>query len=122
SSHNLARWGTHSDIRGERMLLQPKRIAGVYEFPVSCFQDRPGHWRPAQLAAASARELEWALLRAWRQGWHAFVIVSHSFELIKRRDRDGADASVADRVVIRRLQRLCRFLALNRDKFQTATF
>jgi hypothetical protein len=102
-------------------LLQPAKLHGVYEFPVSFFRDWPGHYRHAQLCACSASELEHALLRAWEQAWYSFVIVSHSFELLKKRKQAGIQPA-PDKMVIYRFERLCRFLEENRDKFRTAGF
>jgi hypothetical protein len=102
-------------------LVQPRLMEGVYEFPVACFRDFPGHCRHAQLCACSSQELEHALMAAWKRGWDSFVIVSHSFELI-RRARQPGERTVPDRVVIQRFERLCRFLAGNGDKFRTAMF
>jgi hypothetical protein len=122
SSHNASWMGSTCDIQTDEPLLQPKEIAGVYEFPVTNFQDWPGHSRHAELCACSSRELEFALLAAWRKGWHSVVIVSHSFEMIKGRQVGCAPPWYPDYVVINRFKRLCRFLQSNRDKFQTATF
>lgn len=102
-------------------LVQPRLMEGVYEFPVACFRDYPGHYRHAQLCACSSQELEHALMAAWKRGWNSFVIVSHSFELI-RRARQPGERTLPDRVVIQRFERLCRFLAGNSDKFRTAMF
>jgi len=102
-------------------LRQPRSAHGLLEFPITYFRDRPGHWRHAQLCACSAGELEWVLLEAWRRGWWSVVIVSHSFELIRR---PGAADEIAapNRVVVGRFERLCRFLASHRDKFRTRGF
>lgn len=102
-------------------LLQPRQLHGVYEFPISFFRDWPGHYRHAQLCACSRQELENALLGAWRSGWYSFVLVSHSFELIRFPTRAGNPA-FADRIAVKRFEWLCRFLAGNRDKFRTAVF
>lgn len=106
---------------GHRLLTQPARIEGVWEVPIAFFADRPGHFRPAQLCACSSAEMRLALTQAWEAGWHSFVIVSHSFELIKR-PRSASGPTRPDRLVIRRMEDLCRFLGENRDKFRTATF
>jgi hypothetical protein len=99
------------------LFLQPRLVDGVWEFPVSFFRDFPGHYRHAQLVACSSREMENALLDAWRHDWYSFVIVSHSFEMLTRR------APVRpDRIVVKRFEHLCKFLAKNRDKFQTCVF
>lgn len=121
SSHNFC-WSENCDMPTDGWLLQPRLMHDVYEFPVSCFSDWPGHYRHAQLCACSFGELEAALLRAWREEWHSFVIVSHSFELVKRVTRNGEAAAALDRMVLRRFRKLCAFLAANRDKFQTSTF
>ncbi|MBX6311521.1 MAG: hypothetical protein IRY99_01145 [Isosphaeraceae bacterium] len=121
TSHNTNYLGSACDMRTPDLLLQPRRMHGVIEFPISIFRDRPGHYRHSQLCACSGAELEDALLGAWRRGWYAFVLVSHSFELIKRRRGSGRPPA-ADGIVIRRFERLCRFLASHRDKFRTAVF
>jgi hypothetical protein len=122
SSHNFCWMGNTCDMPTDEPLLQPRLLHGVYEFPVTFFADWPGHFRHAELCACSFGELQIALMRAWRENWHSFVIVSHSFELIKRLSRDGGPVGAADKTVIRRFRRLCEFLAANRDKFQTSTF
>lgn len=122
SSHNFCWMGTTCDIQTDGHLLQPRQIQGVYEFPVSYFVDWPGHYRHTELCSCSFGELRFALLRAWRENWYSFVIVSHSFELTKRVKRNGEPAGTADKTVIRRFHKLCEFLSANRDKFQAATF
>ncbi len=99
-------------------LLQPKKLFGVYEFPVSFFRDWPKHYRHAQICACSSQELENALFSAWEEKWYSFVIVLHSSELIKRMKQP----LLPNRIVTERFQRLCRFLSDNRDKFCTRFF
>jgi hypothetical protein len=103
------------------LFVQPVSLEGVVEVPISYFADWPGHHRPAQLCACSEREMKHALLRAWEIGWSTFVVVSHSFELI-RRPKDPSGAAQPDRTVIRRMESLCRLLAEIPDKFRSATF
>ena len=102
-------------------LLQPAAVDGVYELPVTFFDTWPLDPRPLQLCACSSAEIENVLRQAWKRGWHSVVLVSHSFELIKR-PRDGEHVPPPNRVVIRRFERLCRFLAAHRDRFETAGF
>jgi hypothetical protein len=104
-----------------KLLLQPQMIGGICEVPVSFFEDWPGHFRPAQFAAASYAELVRAFTCAEEAGWSAFVIVSHSFELIKNR-RAGNRPLGLRRFVRSRFEKLCAFLDRNRSRFQTATF
>jgi peptidoglycan/xylan/chitin deacetylase (PgdA/CDA1 family) len=105
----------------EPRLWKPARICGVQEFPVSFFQDGPGHFRHTQLKACSWREMRRALTAAWRSGWRYFVIVSHSFELVKRRS-DGKAPAKANPIAIRRFERLLKFLERESSRFQTTTF
>jgi hypothetical protein len=122
SSHNQSWLGVTCDVRTARPLLQPMVIDGTYEFPVLNFEDWPGHWRHAELCACSSAELEFALHAGWNRGWHSFVIVSHSFEMIKARQSRSTPPWYPDKMVVSRFRRLCRFLGSNRDKFRTKTF
>ena len=121
TSHNTCYLNSTCSMPTPEPLLQPKEILGVYEFPISFFCDYPGHYRHAQLCACSSGELENSMLQAWNKGWHSYVLVLHSFELVKRRGAPGKRA-LPDRLIIKRFRRLCRFLADNRDKFRTAVF
>lgn len=116
SSYNYCYLQSECGLDIGEPLLQPRELEGMVEVPISFFRDRPGHYRHAQLAAASFAELRNAMLQAWRQGWQTFVIVSHSFELINRA------SETLDSVVLDRFVRLCDFLAENPDKFTTRGF
>jgi hypothetical protein len=111
----------HCRIEAPGQPHQPIRMDGVVEYPISFFEDWPGHYRFVQLCSCSTREMRTALLRAWQAGWRYFVIVSHSFELLKNRKAVDAVA-VEDTVIIHRMEALCSFLSNNRDRFQTTTF
>ncbi|MGH7135107.1 MAG: hypothetical protein ACREHD_05160, partial [Pirellulales bacterium] len=115
--HRVGKFGFHD----RATVWQPRQIEGVIEFPVSCFSDLPRHFRHAQLCACSSDELEGALCQAWQSGWYAFVIVAHSFEFLQGR-RKAAALPTVDRVVVRRFERICRFLSEHRDKFSTCGF
>lgn len=120
SSHNTCYMDSDCWMPTGRPLLQPQRMEGVVEFPVSFFSDYPGHYRHAQLCACSFQEVRTALLDAWQAGWYAFVIVWHGFELV--RNVGQPDRRAPDPVVIGRFKRLARFLGENRDKFRTTLF
>jgi hypothetical protein len=121
TSHNTCYLGSRCGLETPKPILQPQRLEGVYEFPIAFFRDWPGHYRHAQLAACSWGELQAVLLQAWRRGWHSFVLVSHSFELLKPRRRTP-QRPLPDKTVIRRFEHLCRFLGENNDKFRTSGF
>lgn len=101
--------------------LQPHPIQNIWEFPISHWTDRLGNQRHAQLCSASFAELTGVLLSAHKAGWHSFVIVAHSFELLKKRRR-RIDNPAPDPLVVRRFQKLCQFLSHHRDKFRTCGF
>jgi hypothetical protein len=88
----------------------------LVEFPMTAFQDYPGHRRHLQLTACSFREIKHILLQAEKQQWDSIVILMHSFEFL------NADKTQPDWVVIKRFEKLCKFLADNRDKFTTCGF
>lgn len=120
TSYNPITLGRLTDLPLDRPLQQPAWHRGVCEIPVSSFTDGTGRQRHTQLEACSRREMSDALLRAHAAGWYSFVIVLHSFELI-RRNRESGTAR-PDRFAIDRFEALCDFLGRHRDKFCTAAF
>jgi hypothetical protein len=101
----------------------PQQIEKTWELPIAYFNDYPGHFRHAQLCAASFPEMRAAIMQAAQSGFQTFVIVLHSGELVKkiRRGADLVDCAPAT-IVIRRLEKLCEFLAQNHAQFETAHF
>ncbi len=122
TSHNTCYLDTECEMKTPNLLLQPRIFNGVYEFPVNFFCDWPGHYRHLQLTACSVQELKNALLQAYELGWFSIVIVLHSFELLHRQRANSVRPSGADRIMLRRFDKLCCFLADNQDKFRTTTF
>ncbi|MCK7579198.1 MAG: hypothetical protein MZV65_28020 [Chromatiales bacterium] len=96
--------------------MTPFHYGTVQEMPVAVFQDGFGKRRPAQVGACGYGEIRAALLGAYALGWPGFVIVSHNFELLK------PGSVLPDRLVVRRFQRLCHFLADHREWFETGSF
>jgi hypothetical protein len=121
SSYNAPYFSDCCKLEADSLLLQPRQLQGIWEVPVSFVQESSGRFRHAQLAACSSVELEAAMLEAHSRGWHTFVIVSHSFELLRWRPGRG-HVAWPDRIMLRRFDRLCEFLADNRDKFRMTTF
>lgn len=102
------------------LLTQPAYLRGITEYPTSFFEDYPGHFRHTQLCACSFMEMRHALLQAWEKGWQYFVILSHTFELI--RDRDNPDRRPRlNPIALRRMEKLFRFLENENDRFVTVT-
>ncbi|MEX2648466.1 MAG: polysaccharide deacetylase [Alphaproteobacteria bacterium] len=94
----------------------PSLVEGVWELPVTIFEDWPRHRRHAQLTAVSYAELAAMLDQAYAAGRSTFVVVSHGFELLNQR-RDAPDPTM-----LRRFERLCRLLADARSRFETRRF
>lgn len=78
---------------------------GVVVLPVSGLFDRPRHFRPAQVCAVSSREMRAALHHAAATDQPAFVIVTHSFEMLSR------DRQRPNRTVMARFEEMCRTIA-----------
>lgn len=78
---------------------------GITELPVAGLNDRAGQVRPAQVCALSAREMRDALGHAADHQHAAFVIVTHSFEMLSR------DRKRANRAVIARFEAMCDAIA-----------
>lgn len=105
SSVNPAYLEHGCDIAMAAEQIGPIRIQGLVELPVSGIVDRPGGFRPAQICAMSATEMRAGLRHAARQGHDAFVVVTHSFEMLSR------DRRRPNRAVMRRFEQLCRTAA-----------
>ncbi len=122
SSLNVPYLGGPCDIRTAEPPLQPFDVGATLEVPITYFQDWPGHHRPLQLGACSSWEIEAALWGAARAGWRTAVLVFHSVELLQRvPDMARTGVTRPARIVVRRFERLCRFLARHREVFETAT-
>jgi hypothetical protein len=116
ASYNECALGPTSGMPVRSPLRQPTLVDGVFEYPMSVFRDGTGRLRHAQVGACSFEEMRDALVAAADQGWSDFVILFHNFELLKR------DQTLADRIAIRRFERLCDFLGVRSDLFNTQVF
>ena len=116
TSYNPTVGWSEFGLRSGTRLFQPVFIEGVYEYPVGCFEDWPGHFRNAQIGACTIGELAGALDRAEKSGWNSFVIVSHNFELMNR------SQTRSDPIVEKRFISFCRFLSRNRGRFRPCGF
>jgi len=100
------------------------RFAGIRELPVTCFVDSGpvgrGRLRPMQVTAVSAAEQVALLQQAHDDQRGVVVIVTHPFEYLKKRDFRYRGLK-ANRLVQRRLESLCGFLATNSDRFAVVT-
>ena len=101
-------------------LSHPVCLEGIIEVPITRFRDGLNRIRPAQLCACSIGEFEHILKDAWSRGWCVVTLLLHSFELVRRRLSEQPQKVM--RLHDQRLLALCRMLAMNNDKFVSATF
>lgn len=116
SSYNASMFGLDSGVLPGVVAVEPFFCDGVHEYPMTVFDDGSGSLRHTQIAACSYQEVEGLLWRALESGSKAFVLLAHNFELMNRKkDRP-------DWVAVRRFDKLCAFLAKNRDCFKVTGF
>lgn len=107
--------------------LEPNRvqkIEGVWEFPVTVARTRLPEglngFRFADCTSLSFPEIRFMLETAEVAGQEHFVIVFHSFSAVKAKDETYAEMR-PNRIVIRRLEKMFRYLAENRKRFEITT-
>lgn len=116
SSYNHTLLGPSSDVSPGTPLLDVTVADGVVEFPMSVFEDGFGKLRHTQIGACAAVELEQALWNALERGQRALVVLFHNFELLDR------SKTRPDSIVVKRFERMCRFLSDHRDSFRVVGF
>jgi len=116
SSYNASMFGPDSGVMPGQAIFDPIQCDGVIEYPMTVFDDGTGKLRHVQLGACSNRELEGLLLQALETGRKSFMMLSHNFELLNT-SHDRADLTM-----VKRFDKLCRFLDANRDLFRTSGF
>ncbi len=116
SSYNYCYLGDDCGIEVGEALLRPALVEGITEVPIGYFEDVPGHARHAQICAVSYGEMRCAIKGAAARGWETFVMVSHGFELL------NAARTRPNPLLLRRFDKLCRFLEENASDFPTAGF
>lgn len=116
-SYNTTLFGQSSGVRPGETVWWPFECAGVYEYPMTVFDDGTGKLRHVQLTACSFAEIEKLLWTALEAGHQSFVMLSHSFELLNGGSRDRSDP-----VTINRFRKFCAFMEKNRDSFRVRGF
>ena len=105
SSVNAPYLGTTCRIGLETDQVSAVARHGIVELPVGGIHDSGKRIRPAQVCALSAREMSDALNHAAAGAHPAFVVVTHSFEMLSR-DRQRPNGSV-----IARFEAMCDAIA-----------
>jgi hypothetical protein len=94
----------------------PFRRNGCGVVPVTNFVDGIGRGRHAQLCACSAGEMQTAIGNALNANLSSFVVVSHSFELLK------PGKAKSSRINLVRWKSLLRFLSETKDSMRVVGF
>jgi hypothetical protein len=115
-SYNASASGLDSGLMPGIPIVEPLECEGVYEYPMTVFNDGTSSLRPVQLTACSYQEMEGVLWQAVESERKAFVILSHNFELLNRAKDQP------DNVVVNRFRKLCGFLDRHRDCFRVRGF
>jgi hypothetical protein len=111
------------DAATSRSHQHPFRVGEVWEFPVTSFVDQtPVGRRPMHVCAVSLAEMQMVLEHARDSGWHAVVIVLHSFEFVRVGRLPAGKDPAPYRLVARRFEGLCEYLANHSDDFATRHF
>jgi hypothetical protein len=111
------------DAGVRRAYVQPAKLEGVWEFPVTSFVDRPpAGRRPLHVCATSLGEFRAVLEHAAARHWFAVVIVLHCFEFVRVARLSAGKSAPPQRLLADRFERLCAYLADNRDTHQTCHF
>jgi len=110
---------------GERHELNSvQKIEGVWEIPVTVARTRLPENKPgmkfADCTGLAFPEIRRMLDAAAAAGQEHFIIVFHSFSAVKAKDVSYAELR-PNRIVIQRLEKLLRYLADNRARFEVST-
>ncbi len=116
SSHNGSHHPDPSALPLHKATIAPARCCDVIEVPVGQIETAPGKLRHLQLCAVSSTELQAALEHAAAHAHPVTTIVSHSFELASR------DGLRPNRILCRRFEKMCAFLAASASALPTAHF
>jgi peptidoglycan/xylan/chitin deacetylase (PgdA/CDA1 family) len=123
TSLNVCYAESFPDLAGRDEVRAPSHVEEIVEFPVTSFVDRPPRGRRhLQLAACSLTEIRYVLEQAAAARWSTVVIVMHSYELMRVGQFQNGGPATHSRLLVRRFERLCEYLAANRDRMRTSHF
>lgn len=101
------------------------KMNGIWEFPVTNFIEnshiRTKRFMPMDINGVSFQEMKQVLENAAENGPQNITIILHSFSFIKAFDVQYVKVRPRE-TVIRRFEKLCLFLAENKDRFKVMTF
>lgn len=91
-------------------------IGDVLELPLTVFHNAAGRLRHVQVGSCAFSEMAQVLQSARAAAWSYMTVMSHNFEMLL------LGSSRPDWTVVRRFERLCRYLADNREIYPTTCF
>jgi len=118
TTYNASYIGHQCNIKTEGVISSPILINDTIEIPITQYLDYPYHKRHLQLTACSFDEIKDVLEANWQTNQYSCVIVMHSFEWIKRKNKVHS----VDYICKKRFLKLCEFLSKNQDKFEVVAF
>jgi len=124
SSFNAAYLDSACKLDSRGAVNRPWQQGRIWEIPVTTFQT--GSWglgglKQLNVNAVSLWEMKSVLEQAERIGLRTITFIAHSFSLFKVADLQFRKLK-PDRLVLRRLHGLCRFLRENAERFSVVTF
>ena len=124
SSYNYCYLGNHRRINNIE-INDASMVEDIWEFPITNFKEFPflgvHRTRPLDINGASFAEMKAALNFAKKHGPRNITIILHSFSFIKAYDVQYNRIKPRFHV-IRRFEKLCRFLSENSQTFKVLTF
>jgi hypothetical protein len=100
-------------------------MEGIWEFPITNFIEnshiRASRFMPMDLSGVSFQEMKQVLDHSTENGPNNITIILHSFSFIKAFDVQYNKIRPR-KTVIKRFEKLCRFLAENSHRFNVMTF
>ena len=98
-------------------------IDQVFELPLTCYRQFPLRktWNSFQISATSYAEFKAALNHYYNQQIQLITILTHSFEFVRPNDIQFSTIA-PKRLLIRRFDNICNFLARHVDKFEVITY
>lgn len=120
SSLNAAHGQSLPDLPRRESYQRPFLLDGVSEVPVTRFQDGvTTGGRPLSLVGVGYLEMRHVLECLHASGAPLAAIVMHSGEFVKTERINVGKQITPRRLVMRRFEGLCRYLAVHRDRFET---
>jgi hypothetical protein len=124
SSFNAAYLQTGCALDSGGAVNRPWQRGQIWEIPVTTFRTGAWGWiglKQLNINAVSLWEMKRVLEQAERIGLRTVTFIAHSFSLFKVADLQFRNLK-PDRLVLHRLQGLCRFLRENADRFRVVGF